>query len=344
MRPLKSNVVKPNILVTGGAGYIGSHTVHRLLKQGYDVTVVDNLSRGHRHNVDPARLRKVDLADAGALNRVFEERRYEAVIHFAAYISVGESMRVPELYFANNVGGSLALLTAMVRAGVKRLVFSSTAAVYGMPASVPIQEDSPFAPINPYGESKVMVEKMLRWFDEIHGLRSVCLRYFNACGADAESGLGEEHEPETHLIPLLFRAIQTGRAVTIFGDDYPTPDGTCIRDYIHVNDLAQAHILAVEWLLGGGGSGAFNVGTGSGYSVREVVKAVEEVTGSKVPYVVGARRDGDPAELVADSTKLRRMLHWTPRHSELREIVAPAWEFEEKKKIHRRDAETQRAK
>jgi UDP-glucose 4-epimerase len=339
---LQSGVVKPNILVTGGAGYIGSHTVRLLLQQGYDVTVVDNLSRGHRHNVDPERLREVDLADAGALKRVFDERRYEAVIHFAAYISVGESMRSPELYFANNAGASLALLTSMVRSGVKKLVFSSTAAVYGMPASVPIPEDSPFAPVSTYGESKVMVEKMLHWFDLIHGLRSIRLRYFNACGADAEGG--EEHEPETHLIPLLFRAIFTGEPVTIFGEDYPTPDGTCIRDYIHVNDLAQAHILALESLLGSGASGAFNVGTGSGYSVREVLRAVEEVTGRKVPCVMGPRREGDPAELVADSTKLRSVLKWTPRYSGLREIVQSAWEFEEKKKTNsqRRDAETPR--
>jgi len=220
----------------------------------------------------------------------------------------------------------------MVRSGVKHLVFSSTAAVYGMPARVPIREEFPFAPVSTYGESKVMVEKMLRWFDEIYGLRSISLRYFNACGADAESGLGEEHEPETHLIPLLFRAVLTGVPVSIFGEDYPTPDGTCIRDYIHVNDLAQAHILAVEALRAGGRSDAFNVGTGSGYSVREVLNAVEEVTGKKVPYVAGPRRAGDPAELVADSTKLRSMLHWTPRYSGLQEIVASAWEFEQKRK------------
>ncbi len=324
-------MVKPNILVTGGAGYIGSHTVRHLVRQGYGVTVVDNLSRGHRHNVDAERLRVVDLAETGGLSLVFAEREFAAVIHFAAYIAVGESMRVPELYFANNVGGSLSLLTAMVRAGVKHLVFSSTAAVYGMPATVPIREDSPFVPVSAYGESKVMVEKLLRWFDEIHRLRSISLRYFNASGADAESGLGEEHEPETHLIPLLFRAVLTGEPATIFGEDYPTPDGTCIRDYIHVNDLAQAHILALESLLAGGRSDAFNVGTGSGYSVREVVKAVEEVTGKKVPYVVGPRREGDPAELVADSTKLRRELKWTPRESALHDIVASAWNFEQKR-------------
>ncbi|HVP45908.1 MAG TPA: UDP-glucose 4-epimerase GalE [Bryobacteraceae bacterium] len=321
------------ILVTGGAGYIGSHTAHLLGQQGYDVTVVDNLSRGQRHNADPERLRVVDIGDTEGLCRIFTERSFDAVIHFAAYIAVGESMRLPELYFTNNVSGSLSLLTAMVRSGVRHLVFSSTAAVYGMPAAVPIKEDAPYAPVNPYGESKVMVEKILHWFDVVHGLRSISLRYFNASGADPEGKLGEEHEPETHLIPLLFRAILTGRPVTIFGEDYPTPDGTCIRDYIHVSDLAQAHIVALEWLMGGGGSDAFNVGTGSGYSVRQVVRAVEEITGKKVPYVVGPRREGDPAELVADSAKLRRALKWTPRYSDLHDIVSTAWNFEQKRKV-----------
>ena len=322
-----------SILVTGWAGYIGSHTAHLLGEQGYEVTVVDNLSRGRRHNVDPQRLRVVDIADTDGLCRIFAERPFEAVIHFAAYISVGESMHVPELYFTNNVSGSLSLLTAMVRSGVRHLVFSSTAAVYGMPAAVPIKEEAPYAPVNVYGESKVMVEKLLHWFDLVHGLRSICLRYFNASGADPEGKLGEEHEPETHLIPLLFQAILTGQPVTIFGEDYATPDGTCIRDYVHVNDLAEAHILALEWLMGGGASDAFNVGNGSGYSVREVVRAVEEVTGKKVPYVVGPRREGDPPKLVADSTKLRRALQWTPRHSDLRDIVSSAWNFEKKRSV-----------
>ena len=318
--------------MTGGAGYIGSHTAHLLGQQGYEVTVVDNLSRGHRHNVDPQRLRVVDIGDTEGLCRIFAERAFDAVIHFAAYISVGESMRVPELYFTNNVSGSLSLLTAMVRCGVRHLVFSSTAAVYGMPSVVPIKEEAPYAPVSVYGESKVMVEKLLHWFDLVHGLRSISLRYFNASGADPEGRLGEEHEPETHLIPLLFRAILTGQPVTIFGEDYPTPDGTCIRDYIHVTDLARAHVLALEWLTEGGGSDWFNVGNGSGYSVREVVRAVEEVTGQKVPYVAGPRREGDPPKLVADSNKLRRRLQWTPRHSDLRDIVSTAWNFEQKRK------------
>lgn len=321
------------ILVTGGAGYIGAHTVQLLLRQGYDVVVVDNLSRGYRHNVDAQRLRVLDLFDTEALCGLFAEQPCDAVIHFAAFIAVGESTRVPELYFHNNMGGSLSLLTAMIRSQVRHIVFSSTAAVYGMPASWPIKEDFPYAPVNPYGESKVMVEKMLGWFDQIHGLRSICLRYFNASGADPDARLGEEHDPETHLIPLLLRAVLTGEPITIFGEDYDTPDGTCIRDYIHVNDLAQAHILALESLLAGGPSEKFNVGVGEGHSVREMVRAVEEVTGRKVPFVVGPRREGDPPVLVADSSKLQRTLGWAPQYKDLHAIVSTAWNFERKRKL-----------
>ncbi|HXB75513.1 MAG TPA: UDP-glucose 4-epimerase GalE [Candidatus Acidoferrales bacterium] len=315
------------ILVTGGAGYIGSHTVRLLLRQGHDVTVVDNLSKGYRHNVPPERLHEMDLADTKALAQLMAGTECEAVIHFAAFIAVGESMREPARYFTNNVGGSLSLLDAMVRAGVKHIVFSSTAAVYGNPHTTPILESFPIQPVNAYGESKVMVETLLRWFDEIHHLTSVCLRYFNASGADPEGRLGEEHEPETHLIPLLLRAVQTGQPVTVFGDDYPTPDGTCIRDYIHVDDLAQAHILAVEYLIGGGISDRFNVGTGTGHTVREMIRTVEEVTGKKVPYTVGPRRDGDPPSLVAASDKLRQNLAWAPQYTDLRTIVEHAWNF-----------------
>jgi len=318
----------PHILVTGGAGYIGSHTAKVLLHRGYDVTVVDDLSRGYRHNVAPERLYVMSTADTAGLERLMGERQVTAVIHFAAHSMVGESIVKPELYFENNVCGSLSLFTAMTRAGVRRLVFSSTAAVYGIPASSPITEDSPHLPINPYGESKLMVEKMLRWFDSIHNLRSICLRYFNAAGADPDGELGEEHEPETHLIALMLRAVKTGKPVTLFGDDYPTPDGTCVRDYVHVMDLAEAHIAALESLSGGGPSDHFNVGTGAGHSLLDVVRAVEEITDEKVPYVIGPRRAGDPPALVADSSKLQRTLGWKPRYASLCDVVATAWEFE----------------
>src|SRR5215469_9082701 len=252
----------PKILVTGGAGYIGSITAHQLCNRGFDVLVVDDLSRGHRQNVPPDLLRVVHLQETAALAPLLEG--VDAVVLFAAFIAVGESAREPELYFSNNVGGSLSLLAAMARAGVRRLVFSSTAAVYGNPNTIPIPEDAPLAPVSPYGESKVIVERMLGQLDEFRGLRSVALRYFNACGSLPEAGLGEQHEPETHLIPLLLRAIDTGEPIKIFGNDYPTADGTCIRDYVHVTDLAEAHVAALGYLMKGGKTEAFNVGTGSG--------------------------------------------------------------------------------
>jgi UDP-glucose 4-epimerase len=300
------------------------------MRRGYRVTVVDDLSRGYRHNVETPDFHDLRVQQTDEVAAILAG--HDAVIHFAAYISVGESMQVPELYFSNNVAGSLSLFTAMMRAGVKHLVFSSTAAVYGIPHASPILESFPIAPVNPYGQSKVMVEAMLRWFDQIHGLRSVCLRYFNASGADPAGGLGEEHDPETHLMPLMLRAVITGRPLTVFGNDYDTPDGTCIRDYIHVNDLAEAHILALEALLAGGASDQFNAGTGSGHSVLEMIHGVEEVTGRKVPYVIGARREGDPPALVANADKLRRALGWQPRYTGLRDIISSAWEFEQKRR------------
>jgi UDP-glucose-4-epimerase GalE len=317
------------ILVTGGAGYIGSHTAHHLLRLGHDVVVVDNLSRGYRHNVPPGRLRELDLADTPSLDRLLAAEPCDAVIHFAAFIAVGESTRDPELYFFNNIGGSLALLSAMRRAGVRRLVFSSTAAVYGNPERVPIPESAPLAPVSPYGESKLAVERVLRSLDEYAGLRYVTLRYFNACGADPALGLGEEHEPETHLIPLVFRAMESGEPLTVFGDDYDTADGTCIRDYIHVMDLAKAHALALDHLLAGGASGEYNAGTGQGHSVLEVIQAAERVTGRKVPYRVGPRREGDAAELVADASRLEREFAWRPEYATLESMVASAWAFEQ---------------
>ncbi len=319
------------ILVTGGAGYIGSHTVLQLVDQGYDVVVVDSLVRGYRDAVDPKLLREVDLHDGPALDRVFAEKQVDAVIHFAAFISVGESMQKPEIYFSNNVAGSNSLFSAMHRAQVKHLVFSSTAAIFGTPGVSPIPETVPHAPINAYGESKLMTEHVMEWFDKIHGMRGIALRYFNASGADPKGRAGERHDPETHLVPLLLTAAQTGRPVTLFGEDYPTPDGTCIRDYVHVTDLAQAHILSVEALLAGAPSNRFNVGTGAGYSIREVMAAVERVTGKKVPYTVGPRREGDPPELVADSRRLKTVLGWKPEFAELERIVETAWAWATRK-------------
>ena len=316
-----------NILVTGGAGYIGSHTRYFLQKQGFSVIVVDDLERGYRNAVPAGILRPIKLQNTDKLAKLLNEEKIDAVIHFAAYIAVGESTQEPLLYFRNNVNGSLSLFEAMLEANVKRLVFSSTAAAYGVPKTVPIKEDQPFDPINPYGESKVMVEKVLQWMDKYQEFRSVRLRYFNACGAEPEAGLGERHDPETHLLPLILKAVISGKPVKIFGDDYPTEDGTCIRDYIHVSDLAEAHIAAVQHLLDGGGSEVFNVGTGSGHSVKEVLAAVEKVTGRRVPFEMGPRREGDPPSLVADSSKLQKKLAWKPQRDSLERIVAEAWQF-----------------
>jgi UDP-glucose-4-epimerase GalE len=318
------------ILVTGGAGYIGSHTRYFLEKSGHTTVVMDSLERGDARAVPSGQLRQVDLRDSVKVKQILRDEKVDAVIHFAAYMSVGESTQRPELYFDNNVSGSVSLFEAMIEANVKCLVFSSTAAAYGIPDKVPITEDQPFAPINPYGESKVMVEKILTWLDRFRGVRSIRLRYFNACGAEPASGLGERHDPETHLIPLILRAVQTDTPVTLFGEDYPTPDGTCIRDYIHVSDLAEAHIAAVEHLLKGGASDVFNVGTGGGRSVREVLAAVERVTGKKAPHTIGPRRDGDPPSLVADSSKLQKTLGWRPKRADLDAIVRDAWEFAQK--------------
>jgi UDP-glucose-4-epimerase GalE len=316
-----------NILVTGGAGYIGSHTVRVLLERGFGVTVADNLSRGYAHNVDPACLVRIGLHDTDGLASLMRERHFDAVVHFAAFIAVGESMRDPGLYFANNVGGSLSLLNAMAQTGLRRIVFSSTAAVYGMPEVVPIPETAPIRPVNPYGDSKAMVERMLGWFDRIHGIRGVALRYFNASGADPAGHLGEEHVPETHLIPLALQAAAGKAPLTVFGTDYDTPDGTCIRDYIHVCDLAEAHVLALNYLLDGGASDQFNVGTGEGHSVLEVIQAASRVTGREVPYSTGPRREGDPARLVASSDRLRARLGWSPRYPGLDTITGHAWGF-----------------
>jgi len=321
-----------SILVTGGAGYIGAHTARLLLEERHDVQVLDDLSKGYAHNVPKGRLHIINLHDTASLEALFATHHFDAVIHFAAFIAVGESMQEPERYFRNNVGGSVALLEMMRRHRVRRLVFSSTAAVYGDPETTPIPEDAPLRPKNPYGESKLMVERILEWLDRTSGLRSVSLRYFNACGAEPRYGIGEEHQPETHLVPLILRAVRTGEPLTVFGGDYPTPDGTCIRDYIHVSDLAEAHVRALEHLLDGGGSGVFNAGTGRGYSVLEVIRAAEKATGMPVPFRYGPRREGDAAALVADSSKLKKTLNWKPQYETLEAMVGTAWEFEQ----HRR--------
>jgi UDP-glucose-4-epimerase GalE len=287
--------------------------------------VADDLSRGHANNIPADILSRLSLQHTAQLEQLLQG--VDAVIHFAAYIAVGESTLEPELYFSNNVGATLSLLHAMNKAKVRRLVFSSTAAVYGNPRIVPIPEGEPFAPVSPYGETKTTIERILAQLDQHRGLRSIALRYFNACGGEPEYNLGEQHDPETHLIPLLLRAITRDEPIQIFGEDYPTSDGTCVRDYIHVSDLAEAHIAALDHLLDGGASNAFNVGTGTGFTVMEVLRAVEEVTGKRVPYRIAPRRDGDPASLVADSTKLRNALGWEPRRSSLQQIIKDSWEF-----------------
>lgn len=315
-----------NLLITGGAGYIGSHTAKALAAKGDCPVVLDNLSQGHRSFVRWGPFVEADLADRAAMERVLREHRIDGVIHFAAYASVGESMAAPGAYFRNNVANTLNLLEAMVPAGVRRLIFSSTCAVYGNPRQVPIAEDHPQEPANPYGESKLFVEKMLKWYEQAFGLGWVALRYFNAAGADPEGLLGEDHSPETHLIPLVIQAALGQReSIEIFGTDYPTPDGTAVRDYIHVNDLASAHLAAWEYLAGGGKPRAFNLGTGTGASVRQVIAEVERCGGRRVAVRECPRRPGDPPELVADAAEAGRVLGWKPEHSALSGIVRTAW-------------------
>ncbi|MDI6871445.1 MAG: UDP-glucose 4-epimerase GalE [Bacillota bacterium] len=316
------------VLVTGGAGYIGSHVVKALRAAGHDVAVVDNLSRGHRLAVGDVPLIEADLLDRPALDWLFATYPVEAVLHFAALSLVGESQEQPGRYALNNVGGTVTLLEAMVAAGCPLLVFSSTAAVYGAPARMPITEDCPLEPTNTYGETKLFVERMLRRFDTAYGLRSISLRYFNAAGADPDGELGEDHEPETHLIPLVLGAALGQRpAVEILGTDYPTPDGTCIRDYVHVTDLAEAHLLALTALASGAPTAAYNLGNGQGFSVREVIAAAERVTGRAIPVREGPRRAGDPPSLVASSDRAEAELGWRPRYGDLEAIIGTAWEW-----------------
>lgn len=318
-----------SILVTGGAGYIGSHMTRLLATSGFDPVVVDDLSSGHRQAVCGATLHVGDFGDTAFMGRVIDAARPAAVMHFAGSIQVGESVRDPALYYRNNVVATQALLDTMMERGVPRLVFSSTAAIFGNPTHVPIDEDHPKAPINPYGRSKWMVEQMLEDYDRAYGLKSACLRYFNAAGADPGAELGECHDPETHLIPLVLQVCSGRRPrIAVYGDDYDTSDGTCIRDYIHVQDLCEAHLLALRGLLSGGASDGYNLGNGRGFSVLEVIEAARRVTGHAIPVMVESRRPGDPPKLVADADHARKALGWAPRHADLDTIIAHAWAWE----------------
>lgn len=318
-----------NILVLGGAGYIGSHTVKALCELGSNVIVIDNLITGYEKAINPnAKFYKGDIRDKEFLNTVFQSEKIDAVIHFAAYSLVGESVENPLKYYDNNLYGTKVLLESMVENNIKKIVFSSTAATYGEPKNIPILETDPTEPTNPYGETKLAMEKMFKWTANAHGLKYVSLRYFNACGADESGLIGESHNPESHLIPIILQVPNKQREhVSIFGTDYPTSDGTCIRDYIHVTDLAQAHILAVKYLLDGGDSDIFNLGNGIGFSVRDVIETARKVTGHPIPAVESSRRAGDPAMLIASSQKAKDILGWKPQHDSLEEIIESAWRW-----------------
>jgi UDP-glucose 4-epimerase len=328
---------KPTILVTGGAGYIGSHAVLALQQAGYDVVVLDNLVYGHQDLVEEVlkvELIVGDISDRPLLDKIFASRAIAAVMHFAAYAYVGESVKDPAKYYRNNVMGTLTLIEAMTAADIKKIVFSSTCATYGVPEILPIPEHQQQNPINPYGASKLMVEQILSDFDTAYELKSVRFRYFNAAGADPEGRLGEDHHPETHLIPLVLQtALGMRDSISIFGTDYPTSDGTCIRDYIHVNDLAAAHVLGLEHLLQGGNSEVFNLGNGNGFSVREVIETAEKVTQRPIKVVECDRRPGDPPILVGSSEKAKSVLGWQAQYSDLTQILTHAWNWHQKRHI-----------
>lgn len=322
------------ILVVGGAGYIGSHTVKHLLKHNYKVVVLDNLIYGHKKAVLSEHFEQVDLADKEAVDYVFKKYDFDAVIHFAAYTYVGESVTNPQKYYWNNVVNTLNLLDAMIKNNVKKIVFSSTCATYGVPQYMPLDEKHSQNPINPYGKTKFMMEQIMSDYETAYGLKYSALRYFNAAGADEEGFLGESHNPETHLIPLVLQAVKGEREnITIFGTDYETDDGTCVRDYIHVEDLADAHMKALEKMFLCNESYCINLGTGIGTSVKEIIDAVEEVTGEKVPVIYGDRREGDPAKLYASNNMAQKTLGWTPKYTKIKDIIKTAWTWETNKKF-----------
>ena len=315
------------ILVTGGAGYIGSHAARALVRAGRRVVVYDNLSAGHRDAVRWCDLVVADVHDTDTLRRTVRDNRVGAVMHFAALASVGDSVRDPSLYYRQNLEGTLGLLRVMVEEGIRPIIFSSTAAVFGEPTETPITEAHDTRPISPYGETKLAVERALGHFERAYGLHSIALRYFNAAGADPDGEIGEDHRPEAHLIPLAIDAARGGKPLRVFGDDYPTPDGTCLRDYIHVTDLAQAHVLALARLEAGGQSAVYNLGNGHPFSVKDVILAVERVSGLRVPWTPGPRREGDPSALFASSERIRRDLKWRPSISSVDDIVQTAWRW-----------------
>jgi len=319
------------ILVVGGAGYIGSHMVKDLLEEGYQVVTLDNLSTGHRDLLPGGEFVEGGLEDPGLLDDLFSRHHVAAVMHFAAFSLVGESMEKPLKYYRNNMTATTQLLSSMIRNGVKRFIFSSTAAVYGEPQAIPITEDHSCSPTNPYGASKIAVERMLQDCDTAYGLKSISLRYFNAAGADESGQIGERHTYETHLIPLILK-VATGerKDIKIFGTNYPTPDGTCVRDYIHVSDLTQAHLLALEVLLADGASAVYNLGNSKGYSVREVIELARKVTGHPISAVEGDKRPGDPATLIAGSEKIKKILGWKPKYEDLETIIRTAWTWHQK--------------
>lgn len=317
------------VLVLGGAGYIGSHTVYELIDNGTDVVIIDNLETGHIEAVHPkARFYKGDIRNREFLDSVFEKEKIDAVIHFAAFSLVGESMVNPLKYYDNNLCGTKVLLEAMIAHDIKKIVFSSTAATYGEPEQIPILETDRTEPTNTYGETKLSMEKMFKWVGQAHGLKFVSLRYFNACGANVNGCIGEDHNPETHLIPLILQVLNGKREfISIFGEDYPTKDGTCVRDYIHVTDLANAHILAVKYLMEGNESNIFNLGNGVGFTVKEVIETARKVTNHPIPAKIAERRAGDPAQLIASSEKAKNILGWKPCHNDLEEIISTAWNW-----------------
>lgn len=322
---------KKTILITGGAGYIGSHAVKEAKRFGFEPVTYDNLSMGHQWAVQEGTLVKGDLGDRAKLVQTFKKYKPAAVMHFASHISVGESVADPQKYYKDNLGNALNLFSVMLQEKVNYFILSSTAAVYGDPVKVPMPEDHPKNPVNPYGDSKYMLERILVTYDQAYGLKSTFLRYFNASGADKSGTLGEAHDPESHLIPLVLDAVAGLRKeIIVFGTDYPTPDGTCIRDYIHVSDLAAAHFLALKRMMKTGKSDLFNLGTGHGYSVKEVIQKTEKITGLKVPVKIGQRRDGDPPRLVAQSKKAQKVLGWKPKYSDLENIIETAWQWHQK--------------